>query len=103
MHRNRTVGAAAVLLTTALATTALPADATAADDRGLSYSSSTSVGVHNAYEKAKYPYLADALDSGAALLELDVWTNGLSKTWRVSHGNPVGNDNNCENAASAAE
>ncbi|MFD4523572.1 phosphatidylinositol-specific phospholipase C domain-containing protein [Streptomyces sp. NPDC058470] len=74
--------------------------ATAAD---LSYSSSTSVGVHNAYDKAKYPYFADALDSGAGMLELDVWTNVFGVSWRVSHDNPFGNDNNCVNAAKASE
>ncbi|MEV0319508.1 phosphatidylinositol-specific phospholipase C domain-containing protein [Streptomyces sp. NPDC050658] len=67
------------------------------------YSSTTGVGVHNAYEKAKYPYFADALDSGAGMLELDVWTNVFGSGWRVSHSNPLGNDNNCENAATAAE
>ncbi|MFE9767562.1 phosphatidylinositol-specific phospholipase C domain-containing protein [Streptomyces sp. NPDC005808] len=74
--------------------------ATAAD---LSYSSNTSVGVHNAYDKAKYPYFADALDSGAGMLELDVWTNVFGVSWRVSHSNPFGNDNNCANAANASE
>jgi len=74
--------------------------ATAAD---LSYSSSTSVGVHNAYDKAKYPYFADALDSGAGLLELDVWTNVFGASWRVSHDNPFGNNNNCVNAANVSE
>ncbi|GHE68086.1 lipoprotein [Streptomyces longispororuber] len=69
---------------------------TATDDP--SYAATTGVGLHNAYEKAKYPYLADALDSGAAMLELDVWTNAFGRGWRVSHGNPLGNDNNCENA-----
>ncbi|MFD4633409.1 phosphatidylinositol-specific phospholipase C domain-containing protein [Streptomyces sp. NPDC058284] len=70
---------------------------------GSAYSATTGVGVHNAYEKAKYPYFADALDSGAAMLELDVWTNAFGSGWRVSHSNPVGNDNNCENAQSPAE
>ncbi|MFD5424339.1 phosphatidylinositol-specific phospholipase C domain-containing protein [Streptomyces sp. NPDC127084] len=70
---------------------------------GPSYSSTTSVGLHNAYEKAKYPYFADALDSGAGMLELDVWTNVFGRSWRVSHSNPLGNDNNCVNAATAAE
>ncbi|MFF1375304.1 phosphatidylinositol-specific phospholipase C domain-containing protein [Streptomyces sp. NPDC058308] len=70
---------------------------------GSAYSATTGVGVHNAYEKAKYPYFADALDSGAGMLELDVWTNAFGSGWRVSHSNPVGNDNNCENAQSPAE
>lgn len=72
-------------------------------DPGLAYSDSTGVGVHNAYEKAKYPYFADALDSGAGMLEIDVWTNAFGRSWRVSHSNPLGNDNNCENAAHAGE
>ncbi|MEU1132986.1 phosphatidylinositol-specific phospholipase C domain-containing protein [Streptomyces sp. NPDC005900] len=67
------------------------------------YAATTGVGLHNAYEKAKYPYFADALDSGAAMLELDVWTNVFGGGWRVSHSNPVGNDNNCENAQSPGE
>jgi hypothetical protein len=67
------------------------------------YASTTGVGVHNAYEKSKYPYFADALDSGAGMLELDVWTNAFGSGWRVSHSNPVGNDSNCENAATPAE
>ncbi|WP_338674415.1 phosphatidylinositol-specific phospholipase C domain-containing protein [Streptomyces sp. SCSIO 30461] len=70
---------------------------------GPAYSSTTSVGLHNAYEKTKYPYLADALDSGAGMLELDVWTNVFGKSWRVSHSNPFGNDNNCVNAATASQ
>ncbi|WP_434600613.1 phosphatidylinositol-specific phospholipase C domain-containing protein [Streptomyces sp. A5-4] len=76
-------------------------DAVAADPPQPAFSATTGVGVHNAYEKAKYPYFADALDSGAALLELDVWTNVFGSNWRVSHSNPFGNDNNCENAANA--
>lgn len=67
------------------------------------YSDSTGVGVHNAYEKTKYAYFADALDSGAGMLEIDVWTNAFGRSWRVSHSNPLGNDNNCENAAHAGE
>ncbi|QCX75902.1 hypothetical protein C9F11_11110 [Streptomyces sp. YIM 121038] len=70
----------------------------AATRSDASYGATTGVGVHNAYEKTKYPYFADALDSGAAMLELDVWTNVFGGGWRVSHSNPIGNDNNCENA-----
>ncbi|MFD1812923.1 phosphatidylinositol-specific phospholipase C domain-containing protein [Rhodococcus gannanensis] len=62
---------------------------------GLRYDQTTSVGVHNAYETATYPYLVDALDAGAALIELDVWTNVGGIGWRVSHQNPVANENNC--------
>nr|WP_234336208.1 phosphatidylinositol-specific phospholipase C domain-containing protein [Streptomyces sp. NRRL S-920] len=80
-------------------------DAVAADGPApdSAYSATTGVGLHNAYEKAKYPYFADALDSGAGMLELDVWTNGFGSGWRVSHSNPLGNDNNCENAQHPGE
>ncbi|MFF9979479.1 phosphatidylinositol-specific phospholipase C domain-containing protein [Streptomyces erythrochromogenes] len=101
--RSRTgaaVCAALAALTLTLALGAAPAAAPAPRTTGgLPYAGSTGVGVHNAYEKTKYPYFADALDSGAAMLELDVWTNFFGSSWRVSHNNPFGNDNNCENAA----
>lgn len=101
-HARRTgtvaVAAAAAALCLTASAEARPA---AADDPA--YSATTSVGVHNAYEDAKYPYFADALDSGASLLELDVWTNAFGAGWRVSHSNPLGNDNNCENAADPGE
>ncbi|MBT2393550.1 hypothetical protein J7E87_30095 [Streptomyces sp. ISL-1] len=97
-----TTTVAAGLLATALAP-AEAATAQVADPGQLPYSSATWVGVHNAYEKAKYSYFADALDSGAGMLELDVWTNVFGRSWRVSHNNPLGNNNNCENAANAAE
>ncbi|TSB23704.1 phosphatidylinositol-specific phospholipase C domain-containing protein [Streptomyces benahoarensis] len=74
-----------------------------AETAPATYATSTSVGVHNAYEKDKYPYLADALDSGASLVELDVWTNGLGRSWRVSHSNPLGNNSNCEGATTPAD
>ncbi|KMO95789.1 phosphatidylinositol-specific phospholipase C domain-containing protein [Streptomyces roseus] len=108
--RNRMAGAvaaglaaltAALVLGTAPAGAAPAKAARAAAD--LPYAGSTGVGVHNAYEKAKYPYFADALDSGAAMLELDVWTNFFGSSWRVSHDNPFGNDNNCENATTPAQ
>ncbi|RVW01770.1 phosphatidylinositol-specific phospholipase C domain-containing protein [Rhodococcus spongiicola] len=69
----------------------------------LGFDDTTTVGVHNAYEKATFPYLTDALDAGAALIEIDVWTNGLGPGWRVSHTNPVGNDNNCVGAQSPGQ
>lgn len=55
----------------------------------------TRVGVHNAYETVRYPHVVDALDAGAGLIEIDVWTNRAGFGWRVSHQNPIGNDNNC--------
>ncbi|MEV6397999.1 phosphatidylinositol-specific phospholipase C domain-containing protein [Streptomyces sp. NPDC051907] len=97
-----TTTVAAGLLAVALAPTGTAAPR-AADPGQLPYSATTGVGVHNAYEKAKYPYFADALDSGAGMLEVDVWTNAFGRSWRVSHSNPIGNNNNCENAANAAQ
>jgi hypothetical protein len=101
-HAAVTTTAAAGLLAAALAP-AQAATPLSADPGQLPYSSATWVGVHNAYEKGKYSYFADALDSGAGMLELDVWTNVFGRSWRVSHNNPLGNNNNCENAANAAE
>ncbi|CAL9294796.1 phosphatidylinositol-specific phospholipase C domain-containing protein [Streptomyces sp. SudanB182_2057] len=86
-------GAAAVLAVA-------PVNAQAASPK---FSGTTAIGTHNAYEKDKYPYFAQALDSGAALLELDVYVDSISHRWRVSHSNPLGNDNNCEAAKTPSE
>ncbi|MEU8028148.1 phosphatidylinositol-specific phospholipase C domain-containing protein [Streptomyces sp. NPDC049099] len=67
------------------------------------FSETTAIGTHNAYDKAKYTYFAQALDSGASLLELDVYVDTLSHRWRVSHSNPLGNNNNCEAAKAPGE
>ncbi|MEV6114340.1 phosphatidylinositol-specific phospholipase C domain-containing protein [Streptomyces sp. NPDC052109] len=67
------------------------------------FSETTAIGTHNAYDKAKYTYFAQALDSGASLLEIDVYADSLSKRWRVSHSNPWGDDNNCEAAKTPGE
>ncbi|GAB2897471.1 phosphatidylinositol-specific phospholipase C domain-containing protein [Streptomyces mayteni] len=102
MRRIRLLARAAILLGAALALTA-PLSAQAADPApsATAYSATTSVGVHNAYLQGTFPYFADALDSGAGMLELDVWTNFFGSGWRVAHDNPFGNANNCENASSA--
>ncbi|MDN3262086.1 phosphatidylinositol-specific phospholipase C domain-containing protein [Streptomyces sp. CSDS2] len=86
-------GAAAVLAVA-------PVNAQAASPK---FSATTAIGTHNAYEKDKYPYFAQALDSGASLLELDVYVDSISHRWRVSHSNPLGNDNNCEAAKTPSE
>lgn len=65
-------------------------------------SHATTVGVHNTYSKSDFTYLAQALDAGSSLIELDVWDDILFHRWRVSHTNPIGNDNNCVAASSAA-
>ncbi len=92
-----------VLLTLLAVTLAglLPTRPATADPAGLSHLAVT--GVHNAYEQGRYPYFVDALESGAHLVELDVWTDGLSRRWRVSHDNPLGNKNNCEDTGTYAD
>ncbi|QIQ06427.1 phosphatidylinositol-specific phospholipase C domain-containing protein [Streptomyces liangshanensis] len=95
----RTTVAAGAVALLALTTTS----ARAADTGRLPYSSTTGVGVHNAYVKTTFPYFADALDSGAGMLELDVWTNVFGASWRVSHDSPVSNNNNCANATTVAQ
>jgi hypothetical protein len=68
----------------------------AAADPAFRLSESTAVGIHNAYEKSQYTWFADALDSGATLLEMDVWVNGAQKKWRVAHDLPIiRSNNNC--------
>ncbi|ARP72448.1 hypothetical protein LK07_24810 [Streptomyces pluripotens] len=67
------------------------------------FSETTAIGTHNAYEKSKYTYFAQALDSGASLLELDVYVDTISHRWRVSHSNPWGDNNNCEAAKNPDE
>ncbi len=57
-------------------------------------SHTTVVGVHNAYQKATFPYFADALDSGAGLIEVDVWADSFTRRWRVNH-ELFGQSNNC--------
>ncbi|MBG0822571.1 hypothetical protein HS048_17690 [Planomonospora sp. ID91781] len=58
-------------------------------------------GVHNAYERAAYPYLVDALDAGNRMIEIDLWT--FFGQWTVSHSNPFWSDNNCERGATVGQ
>ena len=109
-HPVRSVITAAALLLAPLAIAATPAGpASAAGGRAsapgagpLKVSGATTVGVHNTYSKGDYTYLAQALDAGSSLIELDVWDDVLADRWRVSHSDPLGNDNNCVAATSPA-
>ncbi|MET8245974.1 phosphatidylinositol-specific phospholipase C domain-containing protein [Streptomyces sp. NPDC005202] len=96
----RVVRRLAALVGAATLMTVVPGNAHAASPK---FSETTAIGTHNAHEKDKYTYFAQALDSGASLLELDVYTDSLSRRWRVSHSNPLGNDNNCEAAKTPSE
>ncbi|MEW1654863.1 phosphatidylinositol-specific phospholipase C domain-containing protein [Streptomyces sp. NPDC093707] len=103
MTSKRCAGTVAVAAAAMIAAPGVAAAGTTATTTSTTYGTSTAVGVHNSYEKAKYPYFADALDSGAGLVEVDVWTNGLGGNWRVSHANPLKSNSNCVGAATAAE
>jgi hypothetical protein len=66
-------------------------------------SQTTTVGIHNTYDPATFPYLARALDQNPGLIELDVWPDPVTHEWKVSHSNPLGNLNNCVAATTAAQ
>jgi Phosphoinositide phospholipase C, Ca2+-dependent len=79
----------------------LGSPASAADVQQLPYSESTAVGIHNTYDPSAFPFLADGLNTGTGLVELDVWTNLLGPAFRVSH-DAVGDNNNCTGATTVA-
>ena len=93
-----TVAALAALAVTFAATG--PALAAGPDSR---VSQTTTVGIHNTYDPATFSYLARALDQRPGLIELDVWDDIVTREWKVSHQNPLGNANNCVAATSAAQ
>lgn len=101
--RSLTATAAAVALTAGLALTAATTPAHAADYGSLRLDQTTAVGVHNTYDNSSYPYLADALDAGATLIELDAWVNIFTHQWDVSHSDPIASDNNCNYAPVPAD
>jgi len=94
-------GAAAAVLTIA-ATFAVAGPATAADGSSK-VSQTTTVGIHNTYDPATFGFLAQALDLHPGLIELDVWPDIITREWKVSHSNPLGNANNCVAATSASQ
>jgi hypothetical protein len=99
--RIRTLAAlpVAALLAPAFFAGAAPASA----DTGPTLAQTTTVGVHNTYDQAAYPYLANALDSGTSMIELDVWDDVFTKEWKVSHDSLTSNSNNCVAATSASQ
>lgn len=94
--RRSAVAAAALLLTTVIARP----PAGAATDGLAQY---TVAGIHNTYNRADFPYLAQALDAGASMVELDAWDEFFTQEWKVSHDTPTSNDNNCVNASTPAD
>lgn len=100
MHKTLTRGAVAALAALAVTLTCSgPASAAGSDSR---VSQTTTVGVHNTYDPATFGHLAQALDLHPGLIELDVWPDVITREWKVSHSNPLGNANNCVAATTAA-
>ncbi|MGW1893284.1 phosphatidylinositol-specific phospholipase C domain-containing protein [Streptomyces sp. NPDC002004] len=87
----------------ALLLTVPAAGASAAGTESLPLSGATGSGLHNAYDPASFTYLAQALDTGTSMVEIDVWDDFITKEWKVSHSNPLGNKNNCVNASTPAQ
>jgi hypothetical protein len=105
------LAAASLLIAPAASAAALPqgtAHATHTTHAALAQdptlAQTTVVGLHNTYDDTtEYPYIAQALDTGAKLIELDTWDDFFTDEWKVSHSNPTGNDNNCVDASSPAQ
>jgi hypothetical protein len=100
VRRSLTRGALAILAAVAVTAAATPALAAGSSTR---VSQATTVGVHNTYDPATFAYLAQALDEHPGLIELDVWPDIITREWKVSHSNPLGNQNNCVAATSASQ
>lgn len=102
--RSALVAVSAVALAVLGATTATVAPAHADNISSASLASVSGTGIHNTYnDKTDYTYLADALDTGTSLIELDTWANVLNGKWDVSHSDPLASDNNCVQASTAAD
>ncbi|MCT9088735.1 Ca2+-dependent phosphoinositide-specific phospholipase C [Streptomyces sp. ASQP_92] len=101
--RPRTALFGALAACLALASAGAGGSASAAGPETLPLSGATVSGLHNTYDPAAFPYLARALDSGTSMIELDVWDDFITKEWKVSHSNPLGNSNNCVNATTPAQ
>ena len=74
-----------------------------ADTAAARISETTVVGIHNTYDPGHYQYLAQALDNGASMIELDVWPDVFTREWKVSHDSLTSNKNNCVNASTPAD
>jgi hypothetical protein len=101
IRRAATLGTTLAL--SALTVTALSATPANADTNSLPLSQVTVTGVHNTYNTADYPFLAQALDAGTGMIELDTWTDVFTQQWKVSHDSPTSNGNNCVNASTATD
>ncbi len=78
----------------------LPGSASA--DTSPGYAHTTAVGIHNTYNNTAFAHLAQALDTGTGLIELDVYADTVLSQWRVNH-DLFGQTNNCTTATTAAQ
>lgn len=77
--------------------------AVAAPTNDMPFTSATTVGIHNTYEQGAFDYLAEALDTGTSLIEIDIWPNIFTRKWKVSHDEPLSNNNNCTTGSTLAD
>jgi hypothetical protein len=101
-HRRRAALGIVVGALLAASTTLVAAGPAQADVSSLPLSQSTVTGIHNTYAQP-YTYLAQALDNGTQMIELDTWDDVFTQEWKVSHSSPTGNQNNCVTASSPAD
>jgi hypothetical protein len=76
--------------------------ASAAGTETLPFSGATTSGLHNTYDPTAFTYLAQGLDTGTSMIELDVWDDFFTQEWKVSHDSLTSNKNNCVNASTPA-
>ncbi|CAM5695584.1 hypothetical protein STENM36S_06548 [Streptomyces tendae] len=69
----------------------------------LPFASATTAGLHNTYSPTAFRYLAQGLDTGTGMIEIDTWPDNTTKQWKVSHSHPHRNVNNCTPATTAAQ
>ncbi|MEV6057481.1 phosphatidylinositol-specific phospholipase C domain-containing protein [Streptomyces sp. NPDC052107] len=111
LNRRLSVGLRTALMGTLTAclafTIASAGNGTAAADttgtETLPLSGATTSGLHNTYDPAAFTYLAQGLDTGTSLIELDVWDDYFTQEWKVSHDSLTSNSNNCVNASTPAD
>ncbi|MDM4719444.1 phosphatidylinositol-specific phospholipase C domain-containing protein [Micromonospora sp. WMMA1363] len=77
--------------------------AVAAPANDTPLASATTVGIHNTYEQTSFDYLAAALDTGTSMIEIDIWPNIFTQKWKVSHDEPLSNNNNCTTGSTLAD
>ena len=75
----------------------------ASDPNDLPLSEVSFAGFHNAQNPAMDTYLAQTLDTGAGMIELDVDADPFTQEWKVGDVFPTSNTNNCVDATTPAD